>query len=44
MYCERTPVSIYFKNLICVTSVFFAFTVHFANNLLSEFCYIHLTF
>jgi len=27
-----------------LTSVFFAFTVYFANNPLTEFCYIHLNF
>jgi len=31
-----------FKNLICVTFVFFAFTDHFATNPLSEFCFVHL--
>ena len=48
---EYRQVSIYYlyskkrniKNLICVTSVFFALTVYFLNNPLSEFCYIHLT-
>jgi hypothetical protein len=41
-YCECTVVKRKFKNIICVTSVFFAFTVYFANNPLSEFSHVHL--
>ena len=33
-----------FINLICVTFVLFAFTVHFASNPLTKFCCIHLNF
>jgi len=42
-WCEYTPKRGLW-NLICVTSKFFAFTVYFSSNPLSEFCYIHLTF
>jgi hypothetical protein len=41
-WCECTPIRRHFKNLSCVTSVFFTFTVHFASNPLSEICYVHL--
>ena len=42
LWCECTPIRRHFKNLSCVTSVFFTFTVHFASNPLGEICYIHL--
>ena len=41
-YCECTAKRRHFKNLICVIAVFFAFTVYFASNPFTEFCYIYL--
>jgi len=42
LFCERTPINRNFKNVICVSSTFFAFTVYYTNNPLKEFCHIHL--
>jgi hypothetical protein len=42
--CEYAPIKRNFKNVSCVTSVFFAFTVYFRNDPLREFCHIHLHF
>jgi len=42
-WCECTPKD-ELQNLICVTYIFFEFTLYFSSNPLSEFCYIHLNF
>ena len=35
-YCELPPIRRNFKNVICVTPIFFAFTVYFVTNPVSE--------